>query len=423
MKKLVYFLVLFLVISSCSVKEKPIFLKVDNIKITSTSTDTIHLKAEAFFKNPNDLGGQISTDEIKVIINGAEVAHVSSEEFKVPARNEFTIPLKVVIPTKNVFENNKNGLLGGILKLTSEHPEKFNAIGSESSSIPFATIFTGMVLVQLFYWGTNQQIIQRALAAKNLKEGQKGVMLAACFKILGPLIVVLPGIIAFHMFDGQLDRADQAYPKLVAEVLPVTLVGFFAAVLFGAILSSFNSALNSSVTLFGLDIYKSHINKEATELQVVKAGKKFGILLAIISMFVAPLVMYAGSIFGYLQEANGIYSIPILTIIVVGYFTKKVPASAAKFGIISGSIMYIISQFILKPFVFGHENYPHFLHVMAILFVLNIVIMLVIGKLKPRKTAFTLPYTKQVDITPWKYVKLAGIIICIIVIYSYLHFS
>ena len=329
----------------------------------------------------------------------------------------------LMIPIFGLILVGDGNVTDGISILLEKAPEKFNVIGDSSSSIPFGTIFTGMMLVQLFYWGTNQAIIQRALGAKNLKEGQKGLIYAAFIKILGPLIVVLPGIIAFYLFGETLENPDEAYPELVKKVLPPSLVGFFAAVLFGAILSSFNSALNSSVTLFGLDIYKSHINKQASELQVVKAGKKFGVLLAIISMCVAPLVMYAGSIFGYLQEANGIYSIPILTIIVVGYFTKYVPASAAKFGIISGSTLYIISQFILKPFVFGEENYPHFLHVMAILFVLNILIMLIIGQLKPRKTAFILPYTKQVDITPWRYLNLTGIIICIVVIYSYFYFS
>ena len=169
----------------------------------------------------------------------------------------------------------------------------------------------------------------------------------------------------------------------------MSLVGFFAAVLFGAILSSFNSALNSSVTLFGLDIYKEYINKEASEQQVVKAGKSFGILLAILSMIVAPFIAKAGGIFDYLQEVNGIYSIPILTIIIVGYLTKRVPAIAGKIGILSGSILYIISQFILKPY-FGEDNYPHFLHVMAILFVLNAAIMLVIGKMYPRSEDFVI---------------------------------
>ncbi len=115
MKKALYFLILFFIILSCSVKKKPVFIKVDNLKLVSVASDTIRLKADAFFENPNDVGGKISTDEIKVIVNGAEVAQVSSDEFKVPARNEFTIPLKVVIPAKRVFENNKNGILGGLI--------------------------------------------------------------------------------------------------------------------------------------------------------------------------------------------------------------------------------------------------------------------------------------------------------------------
>ncbi|WGK64399.1 solute:sodium symporter family transporter [Croceiramulus getboli] len=317
-----------------------------------------------------------------------------------------------------------DGSLGeGISTLMNENPEKFDSIGGPDASVPFATIFTGMMLVQLFYWGTNQAIIQRALGAKNLKEGQKGLLLAAFIKILGPLIVVLPGVIAWHIFEGNLAVADEAYPALVAQVLPSALVGFFAAVLFGAILSSFNSALNSSVTLFGIDIYKQYIKTEATDLEVVRAGKLFGVLLALFAMFIAPFIANAGSLFGYLQEVNGIYSIPILTIIVVGYVTKKVPAIAAKIGIISGSALYCLSQFILKPFVFGEDNYPHFLHVMAILFVLNIIIMLVIGRFYPAAKSFELEYTRQVDINPYKYVKQVGLLIVVIVVGVYIYFA
>ena len=115
MKNLIYFILFFTLITSCSVREKPVFIKVDNVKVTSFKGDTIRLKAAAFFENPNDVGGVISTDEIKVIINGAEVAQVSSDEFEVPARKEFSIPLVVVIPAKKVFDNNKNGILGGLL--------------------------------------------------------------------------------------------------------------------------------------------------------------------------------------------------------------------------------------------------------------------------------------------------------------------
>lgn len=314
-------------------------------------------------------------------------------------------------------------IFDGLTTLMNEQPDKFKSLGGPESSIPFETLFTGMLLVNLFYWGTNQAIIQRALGAKNLKEGQKGLIYAACIKILGPLIVVLPGIIAYHLYAGEIQNPDEAYPLLVARVLPPEWLGFFAAVLFGAILSSFNSALNSSATLFGFDIYQCLINKNATEQETVRAGKVFGIGLALVSMCIAPLLVYASDgLFGYLQEASGIYSIPILTIIVVGYLTKYVPAIAGKIGIISGSLLYILSQFIIKPYIIGDDNYPHFLHVMAILFVLNILIMLIIGKIYPRSTAFEVQYTKQVDIQPWKLVKILGVIICLIVLGIYLYF-
>ena len=350
----------------------------------------------------------------------------------------------ILIPIFGLMMIGDGSILDGISTLTTENPDKFKSLGGPSDPVPFHTIFTGMMLVQLFYWGTNQQIIQRALAAKDLKEGQKGLLLASFIKILGPLIVVLPGIIAYHIFQGNLESADSAYPMLVKKVLPSAWVGFFAAVLFGAILSSFNSVLNSSVTLFGIDVYKQHINPEAEEKTVVKYGKTFGVILAIASMFIAPLIANAGSLFDYLQEINGIYSIPILTIIVVGYLTKRVPAIAAKVGLLSGCLLYILSQFILQPYFINKavENakasgitdeatlalteaqaYPHFLDVMAILFVLNVVIMLIIGKLKPREEPFVQEYTQQVDITPWKYVKQAGIAICVIVIGVYIYFA
>ncbi len=350
----------------------------------------------------------------------------------------------ILIPIFGLMLIGDGDLLNGLSVLTTENPEKFKSTGELTDPVPFYTIFTGMMLVQLFYWGTNQQIIQRALGAKNLKEGQKGLVLASFIKILGPIIVVLPGLIAFHVFQGGLDNADDAYPMLVKKVLPNAWVGFFAAVLFGAILSSFNSVLNSSVTLFGMDIYKQHINKDADDKTTVKYGKIFGIVLAILAMFIAPLIAEAGTLFDYLQEVNGIYSIPILTIIVVGYLTKRVPAIAAKIGLFTGCGLYIISQFILQPYFVERalnkanesgitsetalalveaKAYPHFLDVMAILFVLNIVIMLIIGRLRPKTEPYIMQYTKQVDILPWKYVKQASLGIVIIVIAIYVYFA
>ena len=333
----------------------------------------------------------------------------------------------IMIPVFGLMYIGDGSLMNGVEALYANEPSKFKAMGGSDSAIPFSTLFTGMVLVQLFYWGTNQAIIQRALGAKNLIEGQKGLILAAFVKILGPIIVVLPGIIAYYIFGGSLDasQADLSYGLLVNKVLPPVLLGFFAAVLFGAILSSFNSALNSSVTLFGLDIYKQYIKKDANEQQVVRAGKAFGIGLALLSMIIAPTIANApDGLFGYLQEINGCYTIPILTIILVGYLTKYVPALAAKVAMLIGVVMYSISQFVLKGYVIsGGGEYPHYLHIMAIIFLFNIGVMLLIGKLRPREVAYVQNYTEQVDITPWKPVKMYGIIITIIVISTYFIFT
>ena len=333
----------------------------------------------------------------------------------------------IMIPVFGLMYIGDGSLMNGVEALYAHEPSKFKAMGGSDSAIPFSTLFTGMVLVQLFYWGTNQAIIQRALGAKNLIEGQKGLILAAFVKILGPIIVVLPGIIAYYIFGGSLDasQADLSYGLLVNKVLPPVLLGFFAAVLFGAILSSFNSALNSSVTLFGLDIYKQYIKKDANEQQVVRAGKTFGIGLALLSMIIAPTIANApDGLFGYLQEINGCYTIPILTIILVGYLTKYVPALAAKVAMLIGVVMYSISQFVLKGYVIsGGGEYPHYLHIMAIIFLFNIGVMLLIGKLRPREVAYVQNYTEQVNITPWKPVKMYGIIITIIVISTYFIFT
>lgn len=115
MKKILCFSVLLMLMMACNVQKEPVFIKVDNVKIISFASDTLKLKANAFFENPNDVGGKISTDEIKVFVNGEELAQVSSEEFNVPARNDFTVPLIAAIPTKKILESNKNGILGGLL--------------------------------------------------------------------------------------------------------------------------------------------------------------------------------------------------------------------------------------------------------------------------------------------------------------------
>ncbi|WP_040976705.1 solute:sodium symporter family transporter [Necropsobacter massiliensis] len=302
----------------------------------------------------------------------------------------------------------------GLTEIYHANPDHFNSIGDENSVVPFSTLFTGMIISNLFFWCTNQSIIQRALGAKNLKEGQKGVLLCAFLKLLGPLLIILPGIIAFHIFQGKLDIPDQAYPDLVHLVLPDALVGFFAAVVVGAVLSTFNSALNSSVTLFSRNVYKTQINPNASDIRLVNVGKVVGIILAVVSMIVAPLVANApDGLYFLIQELQGIFNAPILSVVVVGLLTKRVPPIAAKFGLIFGMLAYIVCSFIIKVDI-------HFFHLIAILFVINVVVMLIIGRIKPMETAYREEYTKQVDIHPWAYAKAVSLVVTFLSVSMYI---
>lgn len=318
-------------------------------------------------------------------------------------------------------------MLGGLKTVIEAHPEKFNAIGGPNDPVPFLTMFTGMFLVNLFYWGCNQTIIQRALAAKNLKEGQKGLLLAAVFKLIGPIYLIIPGIVAFHIFqDNPLQIGDMAYPMLVNKVLPFYLTGFFAAVLFGAILSSFNAALNSTSTLFMLNIYKPYIKPDATDKQVVFAGKVVAVILAVFSMCVAPLIAKAPSgLFNYLQMVNGFYNVPIFTLIIFGMLNKRAPAWAAKVTLVCFIIAYGLTQI---PFA-GKEAIPllgwlsgiHYLHVMAILFVIAVAFMWLTGIYWPSKNN-TYDDAKDlhvVDTTPWNkaVVMSVAIVLCVFAVY------
>ena len=332
------------------------------------------------------------------------------------------------------------GAIAGWNTMMEAAPERFNSIGGKKDNVPFMTIFTGVALLNLFYWCTNQQIIQRTFGASSLEEGQKGVLLTGALKLLGPMYLVIPGMIAYHLYskgvmvDGQLIPVgnDDAYGTLVKNVLPAPLTGFFAAVMVGAILSSFNSALNSTCTLFSLGFYKNIINKEANEDQVVKSGKWFGLVIAITSMIIAPLLAGQDSLFGYLQKMNGIYFIPLFGVIIVGMLTKRVPSIAAKVGLAVGFSFILFGYFVpIGSQVVDGETvsitleggYINGFHFLGLGFLLVVIVMLLIGIVKPRETDFVQEDVKAVDMTPWKHGKLAGGVLCVVVVIIYAVFA
>jgi SSS family solute:Na+ symporter len=327
----------------------------------------------------------------------------------------------LAIPALALIALGDGSFFSGLSILVNTNPEYLAVLTNTNVegnvvSVPWPTLLTGMMFIQVFYWSTNQVIVQRAMAAKSLAEGQKGVLFASAMKLVGPLMLCLPGIIALHMTDLTIDKQDQVYGAIVRHVLPDWSLGLFAAVLMGSILSSFNSALNSASTLFSLQFYHGYINKKASGEQIVKIGKYFGIGLAVASIMIAPILAQMQSIFEYLQKVNGLYSVPIIGIFILGIGTKHVPAIAAKIGMIVGMAFYAFFTFVnikdVPVFFANGDGDLHWLHGYFISFISSVVVMLVIGYIKP-KSVEEIAISDQrvpapVDMTPWHQAKNAS---------------
>lgn len=314
----------------------------------------------------------------------------------------------------------------GLSTIVQEHSERLAPIGDSDADIPWQTLFTGVTLLTTFYWCTNQGIVQRTFAAKNLAEGQKGTLFAAFMKLLGPLYLVLPGIIAWHIvstgrYEIPSDVAmpadgNGAYGFLVRLVLPRWAVGFFAATIFGAILSSFNSFLNSGSTLFGFDIYKGLINRNATDQQAVRAGRIFAVMVVPLSVCLVLGFKYFPNkgLFNQLIQFISVTNIPFLAVVVVALVSKRTPAIAVNVALAVGMAFQLYFG-ILHTDLLG----LHGLHVAGVNFALLMLIMGAFRLVMPQKEPFEQQHSGDVDITPWKLARPvgAGIFALIVAIY------
>lgn len=323
----------------------------------------------------------------------------------------------LAIPVLGFIYLGEGSMIKGIEYLFQHNPEKLNAIGSKDSQAPFGAAITGMRIMAVYYWCTNQAIIQRALGAKSLKEGQKGVLLTAFLKIIvAPLILVVPGIIAYNIYGNQIS-GDIVYPVLVNKLLPSKLSGFFGAVLFGAVLSSFNSALNSASTIFSLNIYKPLFSPNISEKNLIKVSKYFGTVLAVFSMIVAPFISKSsGGLFEFIQKVAGLFSVPIAIIVLVGIFSKKTSALAAKVSMGFFVIVYGYTQFISPVKI-------HFLYVIAILFIICLFLMYIVDKIIPPKKEYSLPIRYEVSVEPWEYRYTVSVMLMSLLVWIYVVFS
>ena len=254
--------------------------------------------------------------------------------------------------------------IDGIKYVYEKAPERFSMILSKGEIIKpnggdawwdlpgLAVLIGGIWVANLYYWGFNQYIIQRTLAAKSLAEGQKGIVFAAFLKLIIPVIVVLPGIIAYVMnlddsgvltatsidpgFIGAAGNIanDNAAPWLIKNFIPSGVKGLILAALAAAIVSSLASMLNSTSTIFTMDIYRSHFNKNASDAQMVFVGRITAVVALIIAIIIAPQLGSLGQVFIFIQEYTGVVSPGILAVFLMGLFYKKATNNAAIWGAI-----------------------------------------------------------------------------------------
>ena len=330
----------------------------------------------------------------------------------------------LAVPILGLIALGDGSLGAGLHTIANTETQKLNAIGGPTDPTPFATLFTGMVFANLFYWCTNQYVIQRTLAAKSLAEGQKGVLYSGFFKVLVPFLMMLPGVIAFHLYGGPdqpggLASIDLAYPRLIADVLPSYAMGFFLAVLLGAVFSSFNSLLNSAATLFCLDVYLPYRQRKGkavlNDSALLRVARRVSVVIALFSFVVAPLLQFApDGLWQVIRVFTGFYNIPIIAIVIVGLFSLRVPALGPKLVIGFHLIAYGLLQFVFKDAVD-----VHFLHLYAILFVVEVGILLATGYFLPRREAWRYSSSHRVPMEPWRFriPCAATLLSCVVALY------
>lgn len=260
--------------------------------------------------------------------------------------------------------------------------ERLAWFADESSVLPWSTLLTGMVLVQLYYWSTNQTITQRALAAPDLREAQRGCYAAAALRgTLVPLIVIVPGLCAYQLF-GEL--GDATYGTLVRAVLPASLSGAFAAAMVAATMTSFNSTLNASAALY---LYDFHLPYGPKNVSIARLGVTVTTLFAVLGLALVPAYIGAESIIQLIQQLIGLFSMPILAAFCTGLLFAPVNGRAVLVSLLLGSALYGVFTFAWSPL--------HFLHLMAITWLAAVAIALLANRWIFRQKARFAPFWQK----------------------------
>lgn len=299
--------------------------------------------------------------------------------------------------------------------------------------VPWLAVFVGGLWIpNVFYWGLNQFITQRTLGARSLAEGQKGIFFAAALKLAIPFLIVMPGIMAFQLYGDQITVGDKAYPYLINHILPPYLRGVMFAALCGAVMSSFNSGINSASTIFTIDLYKRYLKPEATTRQEVFVGRVATAVIVVVACLWAPVISGFEGVFNYIQEIWGFISPGIVAAFIVGLVVPRAPAAAAKGAMWLGLPLYavcrvpkwIMDQAPAPPTggfwgaVYAFDSWS-FLHHMGLIFVVLAAFMLVVTRLRPLESPRPMPVSR-LDVTPHprRYLLGGAVIVATAVLYA-----
>ncbi len=308
----------------------------------------------------------------------------------------------------------------GVRSFFEHNADKLHMIlPRDHSVLPWTALVVGLWIPNFYYWGLNQYICQRTLAAKTLKQGQLGVIFAASLKLIIPFIIIFPGIMSLQLFGDKMtgeSGTDAAYPLLIRHLVGPGARAFIFAAISGAVISSLASMLNSASTIFTMDLVKRHLRKQASDRSLIWTGRIATGVFVVIGMLIAPMLgdpRFMG-IFTYIQEFQGYISPGILGVFVFGMLFKKAPPVTGVTGLILSVPVY--------GFLHWQFSEIAFLNRMAITFVVILVVMALITCIKPLAEPKVMPVREEFDMRPAPSVVWLGVIVIAVTIGLYIIF-
>jgi len=306
---------------------------------------------------------------------------------------------------------------GGWSGFATHNADKLHMVlPADHEGLPWTGVLSGMWIVIVYYCGLNQFIVQRNLAAKTLRDGQLGVIFAGFLWLLVPFAIVMPGIMAFQLYGGQMTRPDEAFPTLMKHLIPGGMRGFMFAAIAGAVISSLASMLNSAATIFTMDIYHRLLDRKAPQKRLVLLGRVLTLLFVALGCLLAPALDNPkfGGVFQFIQQFQGYIWPGVVAVFLVGLLVPQAPGAAGVAGLVAGPLFYGLFQYFAP--------HLHFLLQVAASFQLVLLVMGLITFWKPLAEPRKLPEREGFDLRTDPVVKWAACFVLLAVAIFYLSF-